>query len=208
MSTWPPCPRHWPRRGHQVTVYTRRDSADLPGGCVILPRLEVVHVDAGPARHVPKDDLLPFMGHAGRRHFAVTGKSGRRTWSTGISGCPAWRRSTRPAGGSSRVRVPVVQTFHALGTVKRRHQGTEDTSPVERQWLEPSVGRAVDRIIATCSDEVFELKAMGITPPGSRSPRAGWTWTSSPAPARRSSATARTGSCPSGGSCRARAWTS
>jgi D-inositol-3-phosphate glycosyltransferase len=56
----------------------------------------------------------------------------------------------------------VLQTFHALGTVKRRHQGAQDTSPAQRAWLEPSVGRDVDRIIATCSDEVFELAAMGI----------------------------------------------
>jgi glycosyltransferase involved in cell wall biosynthesis len=75
---------------------------------------------------------------------------------SGVAALDAARR------GPSDAHVPVVQTFHALGTVKRRHQGAEDTSPPERQWLEPSVGRSVDRIIATCSDEVFELKAMGI----------------------------------------------
>ena len=50
------------RRGHRVTVYTRRDAADLPPRVRVHPRLEVVHVDAGPADHVPKDELLPFMG--------------------------------------------------------------------------------------------------------------------------------------------------
>ena len=49
------------RRGHHVTVYTRRDAAALPRRVRILPDLEVVHLDAGPARHVPKDELLPFM---------------------------------------------------------------------------------------------------------------------------------------------------
>ena len=49
------------RRGHRVTVYTRRDSPDLPAKVRVQPRLEVVHVDAGPATHVPKDELLPFM---------------------------------------------------------------------------------------------------------------------------------------------------
>jgi glycogen synthase len=50
------------RRGHDVTVYTRRDAEDLPGRVRISPRLEVVHVQAGPSMPVPKDELLPFMG--------------------------------------------------------------------------------------------------------------------------------------------------
>jgi glycosyltransferase involved in cell wall biosynthesis len=69
-------------------------------------------------------------------------------------------------GTGSGYPVPVVQTFHALGSVKRRHQGVQDTSPAERSWLEPAVGRTADRIIATCSDEVFELKALGV--PGTK----------------------------------------
>jgi D-inositol-3-phosphate glycosyltransferase len=149
------------RRGHHVTVYTRRDSAGLPRRVRILPRLEVVHVDAGPACHVPKDELLPYMGELAdgisrdwqrRPPDVVHG----HFWMSGVAALDAARR------GPSGAHVPVVQTFHALGTVKRRHQGAEDTSPLERHWLEPSVGRSVDRIIATCSDEVFELKAMGI----------------------------------------------
>ena len=149
------------RRGHDVTVYTRRDSPTLPRRVRILPRLEVVHVDAGPAHHVPKDGLLPFMGELAdgisrdwqrRPPDVVHG----HFWMSGVAALDAARRAP------SDTRIPVLQTFHALGPVKRRHQGAEDTSPLERQWLEPSVGRSVDRIIATCSDEVFELKAMGI----------------------------------------------
>jgi glycosyltransferase involved in cell wall biosynthesis len=152
------------RRGHDVTVYTRRDAEDLPGRVRISPRLEVVHVQAGPSAPVPKDELLPFMGElanglahdwARRPPDLVHG----HFWMSGVAALDAARRKP---GGS--VHLPVVQTFHALGTVKRRHQGPADTSPVERQWLEPSVGQGADRIIATCSDEAFELKAMGIPP--------------------------------------------
>jgi glycosyltransferase involved in cell wall biosynthesis len=152
------------RRGHDVTVYTRRDSEDLPGRVRIFPRLEVVHVQAGPSRPVPKDELLPFMGELAdglacdwehRTPDLVHG----HFWMSGVAALDAARR--KPGGGAH---LPVVQTFHALGTVKRRHQGPADTSPVERQWLEPSVGQGADRIIATCSDEAFELKAMGIPP--------------------------------------------
>ncbi len=151
------------RRDHEVTVYTRRDSAELPERVRVLPRLEVVHVTAGPVRHVPKDELLPYMGLLAEGMSRDWERSApdivhAHFWMSGLAALDAARRGTL-AG-----HIPVVQTFHALGTVKRRHQGKDDTSPVERQWLEPSVGRAADRIIATCSDEVFELKAMGMVP--------------------------------------------
>jgi glycosyltransferase involved in cell wall biosynthesis/phosphoheptose isomerase len=59
------------------------------------------------------------------------------------------------------LRVPVVQTFHALGTVKRRYQGGMDTSPPRRIEIERQIVAAADRVLATCSDEVFELMRMG-----------------------------------------------
>jgi glycosyltransferase involved in cell wall biosynthesis len=58
--------------------------------------------------------------------------------------------------------VPVVQTFHALGSVKRRHQGAADTSPPERIDLERGLCRDVAHVVATCSDEVFELRRLGL----------------------------------------------
>jgi D-inositol-3-phosphate glycosyltransferase len=148
------------RRGHSVSVYTRRDDPLLPARVTMRPGVEVVHINAGPPEPVPKDELLPYMGQLAdginadwadippdvvHAHF----------WMSGVAALDAARRP-----GSCP--VPVLQTFHALGTVKRRHQGAQDTSPAQRAWLEPSVGRDVDRIIATCSDEVFELAAMGI----------------------------------------------
>ena len=149
------------KRGHHVTVYTRRDSPELPAKVQVGRGFDVVHVDAGPACHVPKDELLPYMEQLAEGVAADWSQRPPEVvhghfWMSGIAALAAARR---PEAG---YRVPVIQTFHALGTVKRRHQGSEDTSPTERRWLEPGVGRSADRIIATCSDEVFELKAMGI----------------------------------------------
>jgi glycosyltransferase involved in cell wall biosynthesis len=56
----------------------------------------------------------------------------------------------------------VVQTFHALGVVKRRYQGDRDTSPDTRIRLERLIAKSADRVVATCSDEVFELARMGV----------------------------------------------
>ena len=60
--------------------------------------------------------------------------------------------------------IPVVHTFHALGVVKRRHQGDADTSPPHRIATEAAIAGSCDRIVATCSDEVFELVRHGRRP--------------------------------------------
>jgi glycosyltransferase involved in cell wall biosynthesis len=54
-----------------------------------------------------------------------------------------------------------VQTFHALGIEKRRHQGVADTSPSERIAQEAYLARTTERIVATSSAEMFELVRMG-----------------------------------------------
>ena len=54
------------------------------------------------------------------------------TSSTRTSGCPASRRCRR----RHELGLPVAQTFHALGVVKRRYQGDADTSPPERLAVE------------------------------------------------------------------------
>ncbi|MFI2566141.1 glycosyltransferase [Paenarthrobacter sp. NPDC018779] len=149
------------KRGHQVTVYTRRDDPDLPARVQVAPGLAVVHVDAGPARHIPKDGLLPYMGALADGICAdwdgdVPDVVHAHFWMSGLAAVQAARRA-----GTAEP-VPVVQTFHALGSVKRRHQGSADTSPAARAWLEPWVGRTADWVVATCPDEVFELKALGI----------------------------------------------
>jgi glycosyltransferase involved in cell wall biosynthesis len=63
--------------------------------------------------------------------------------------------AARPLG------IPVLHTFHALGVVKRRHQGSADTSPGRRLAVEARLARQVDRVIATTVDETRELTAMG-----------------------------------------------
>ncbi len=145
-------------RGHQVRVYTRRDSIDLPERVELGPGAEVVHVPAGPAEPIAKDEMLPFMPAFGRRMARTWIRDGiphlvhSHFWMSGIAALEAVRA----------VDVPVVHTFHALGTVKRRHQGMRDSSPAQRLRTEARIGRSVDRVIATCTDEIEELDRMGV----------------------------------------------
>lgn len=152
--------------GHTVTVYTRRDDASLPARVAFAPGVEVVHLDAGPARAVPKDELLPHMGELADGLLADW-RTNRpdvvhsHFWMSGVAALDAAARlASSPVGAAAA--PPVLHTFHALGSVKRRHLGAEDTSPAERAELEPGVGRRADAVVATCSDEAAELVRAGV----------------------------------------------
>jgi glycosyltransferase involved in cell wall biosynthesis len=145
------------RRGHDVTVYTRRDAADLPDRVPLPGGAVVEHVPAGPPEAVPKDDLFPYMPAFGA-HLA-------RAWARerpDVVHAHFWMSGMAAGTGARPHGIPVVQTFHALGTVKRRHQGAADTSPPERIGIERQIGRTCERVLATCTDEVMELADMGV----------------------------------------------
>lgn len=148
-------------RGHSVTVYTRRDDPTLPTRVALCEGVDVVHLTAGPPQRIPKDDLLPHMGVlaeelAASWRYDPPEVAHSHFWMSGVAALEAVRLlpdAQRPA---------VAHTFHALGSVKRRHQGASDTSPAERASLEPRVGCQADVVIATCDDEVDELRALGV----------------------------------------------
>ncbi len=143
-------------RGHDVVVYTRADRPGLPRRVEMSPGVLVHHVPAGPATHVPKDELLPFMD-AFSEHLAQTWRQDRPD----LVHAHFWMSGLAAVAAAQTVDVAVLQTFHALGSVKQRWQGDADTSPSERIRIEGELARTVDEIIATCSDEVAELWRMG-----------------------------------------------
>lgn len=149
--------RQLARKGYRVTVYTRRDSTGLPDRVTLIDGVQVVHVPAGPPAPVPKDELLP--------HMAEFGAFLARQWTVDppdVVHAHFWMSGLAALTGTHGLGIPVVQTYHALGTVKKRYQGSDDTSPPARVAIEEAVGHECARIIATCSDEVAELRAMGL----------------------------------------------
>ena len=149
------------RHGHAVTVYTRQTEPDAPTR-VRVEGYDVVHVPAGPAVALEKDVLLPYMDQFGR-WLAQRWRTAEPApdvihahfWMSGVA-------AMRAAGRH----IPVVLTYHALGSVKRRYQAESDTSPAERLMIEARLGRQVSRVIAQCEDEAAELARMGV--PASR----------------------------------------
>jgi D-inositol-3-phosphate glycosyltransferase len=144
-------------RGAVVEVHTRREDPEVPTHAAFGRDVTVHHVDAGPARPIPKDDLLPHMPA-----FAEELTARWEVDRPDIVHAHFWMSGLAAQAAAAELGIPVVQTFHALGTVKRRHQGAADTSPADRLELERRVGLDADLVIATCRDEVGELTAMGV----------------------------------------------
>jgi D-inositol-3-phosphate glycosyltransferase len=147
------------RRGDDVVVHTRRDDPGAPRRVRFAPGAEVDHVDAGPPSVVPKDELLPYMAE-----FGVRLRAQWRDEPPDVVHAHFWMSAVAALAAAGPLGIPVVHTFHALGTVKRRHQGDRDTSPPQRLGIEREIAERVDRIVATCTDEVFELVRMGADP--------------------------------------------
>jgi glycosyltransferase involved in cell wall biosynthesis len=145
------------RRGHEVRVHTRQDAASPSGQVEFAPGVVVDHVPAGPPEPLPKDELLPYMADFGA-YLADA-------WAADapdVVHAHFWMSGLAALTGARDRGVPVVQTFHALGSVKQRHQGSKDTSPAGRVRLERAIARSAAKVVATCSDEVFELARLGV----------------------------------------------
>ena len=115
------------RRGHAVSVFTRRDDPDFSDRVRLPSGVEVVHVAAGPPEPLPKDDLLPHMFR-----FARVLRNAWEEEPPDVVHAHFWMSGVASLEAASALSLPVVETFHALGVVKRRHQGADDTSPAER----------------------------------------------------------------------------
>jgi D-inositol-3-phosphate glycosyltransferase len=159
------------RRGHRVTVYTRRDNAHLPE-CAETPQgYNVVHVPAGPPQRLVGDELLPALSPFAQylaAHWAdgAPDVTHAHSWTSGIVA----ELAARPLG------LPTVLTFHGLGTDELRRR------------LESKLAKAATQVSASCTAEAFELIRMGrprsgtaiipsgvdlsrFTPNGSQAPR-------------------------------------
>jgi type III pantothenate kinase len=153
-------------RGHDVVVYTRRDDPHLPERTRLCAGVQVVHVPAGPASVISKDDMAPFMPQLGRwlaqewRRNGVPDLVHAHFWMSGHATTIAVDELA--AAGEPLPRTAI--TFHALGVVKHRHQGATDPSPAERLDVEQSLLERLDGVVATCRDEIRELLELGADP--------------------------------------------
>jgi len=143
-------------RGHEVDVFTRRDDPALPPIVEVQPDLRVVHVGAGPAEFVAKEEMLPLMpafADSMRRFMAEQRRYDLLHANFFMSGLVGMRLKAR-------LDLPLVMTFHALGLVRREHQGDSDAFPAERIEIERRIVAMADCLIAECPQDRSDLRRL------------------------------------------------
>jgi glycosyltransferase involved in cell wall biosynthesis len=140
-------------RGHQVDVFTRLDQRDLPRVVRLSDGVRVVNLPCGPPTKIPKEALLPHMAEFADSlcDFAAREKRYDLAHANFFMSALAASQLRRELG------VPYVVTFHALGRVRRQHQGPADGFPSERVEIEDGIVAQADRIIAECPQDADDL---------------------------------------------------
>ncbi|AGY57190.1 glycosyltransferase [Gloeobacter kilaueensis] len=144
--------RHLAALGYAVDVFTRRDSAQLPEIVEWQPQVRVIHIEAGPATWVPKEDLLALMDafEAGVLGYC-------RQYRYALVHAHFWMSALVAANIKRLLGLPFVVTFHALGRVRRHHQGEADRFSQVRFEIEERIVGEADRLIAECPQDEEDL---------------------------------------------------
>ena len=139
-------------RGATVDVFTRRESPRQPAMVHLGHGVRLFHVNAGPAEFVPKEKMLPLMP-AFEESVRLLIERGRYD----VIHANFFMSALVAAGLKRTTGIPFVVTFHALGLVRQRHQGSDDGFPSQRPAIEREVIAAADAIFAECPQDFDDL---------------------------------------------------
>jgi hypothetical protein len=145
------------RLGYMVDVFTRCDGTVKIPVVRWQPNVRVIHVPAGPATYIPKEQLLQYMEDFGR--FVIRFARRQKIFydlvhaNFFMSGVVA-QQIKRALG------TPFVMTFHALGRVRRMCQGSADAFPIERLVIEDELMHDAERIIAECPQDRHDMEEL------------------------------------------------
>lgn len=146
--------KHLSLLGYRIDIYTRKDSQNLPDVISWLPNVRVIHVKAGPAENVPKEQLLGYMAEFTvnmmqfiKENFLQYDLIHANFF---MSGWVASRIKRQ-------LNIPYVITFHALGKIRMIHQQESDAFPTSRLDIEQLIVHDADHIIAECPQDEQDL---------------------------------------------------
>ena len=154
------------RQEHDVTVYARKDGADLPETAELPGGAAVQYVTAGPAEPLADEAVLPHI-----RTFADALAAQWQDDRPDVVHAIGWTGGLAALAATRDRKIPVVQTFHSLRAAERRHRIADDgctlaehaeTETGARDRLERAVARSADLVIATNEDEVSDLAGLGV----------------------------------------------
>jgi D-inositol-3-phosphate glycosyltransferase len=142
------------RKHYCIDVFTRREDEAVAEIVSWLPNIRVIHVKAGPAKIIAKEDILGFMDE-----FAQNMLSFIRTEQLQYTIVHAnfFMSGLVASKIKKALSVPYVITFHALGLVRQLHQKEMDKFPAQRTDIEKFLVQDADGIIAECPQDKDDL---------------------------------------------------
>ena len=147
--------------GWQVDIYTRRHDPSLPEVAGAGSRVQVVHVDAGPALPLPP---LEVAAHIDVFTEAAAQIAQRRGWRYDLVHSHYWVSGLSGAALAQRWRCPHATMYHTLGAIKNRHR-SDQSEPEFRILGERRVAACSDAVIcATAHERDFLVEAYGADP--------------------------------------------
>jgi len=156
------------RQDHDVTIYARKDAADLPDEDKLAGGVRVEYVTAGPAEPLADEAVLPHI-----QAFAAGLADAWQRDQPDVVHAIGWTGGLAALAGTRDRSFPVVQTFHSLRTAERRHHigrdgaawpagAAPEAETGSRHRLERAVACSADAVIATSSDELQDLTSLGV----------------------------------------------
>ncbi|RFM36747.1 glycosyltransferase family 4 protein [Chitinophaga silvisoli] len=142
------------RMGYAVDVFTRRENPDLPAVTMWMEEVRVIQIDAGPAKVVAKEELLPYM--AAFREEMISFMEEEQT-AYHLVHANFFMSALVAMELKQLLGIPFVVTFHALGHVRKIYQGDKDRFPPERTDIETEVILQANQIIAECPQDKEDL---------------------------------------------------
>lgn len=148
--------KHLAAQGYLVDVYTRRDNVALDEVVNWQKGIRVIHVAAGPAYNIVKEEMLQYMEQfkdnmvrfimSNHLHYELIHAN---FFMSGLVAC----------GIKKKLGIPFVITFHALGHIRRIYQAEKDKFPEERIGIEEMIVCEANHIIAECPQDKDDLIA-------------------------------------------------
>lgn len=149
--------RELARAGIAVDIFTRRDAPEQRPVLHWRDGIRIIHVPAGPPRHVPKEAMLPFIEPFAR---FVTRFARRQAMPYDLVHANFFMSGMVALQLKRSLGLPFAITFHALGRVRRLAQGNSDTFPAARMHIESELMQKADRIIAECPQDLHDMETL------------------------------------------------
>jgi D-inositol-3-phosphate glycosyltransferase len=144
-------------QGYDVDVFTRWDDPSHKQIVEYAPGIRVVNISAGPQKQIPKENIFQFMDEFASE---MIGFIENNKISYELVHAHFWMSGYVAALIKNILNIPFVITFHALGKVRRLHQGSADGFPESRSRIEEMIVKEADAIIAECPQDKEDLMVL------------------------------------------------